>query len=132
MKIGLVLPLVEGWPPQHTASYAEIRALAVGAEASGFDSVWLSDHLLFARPGTTVIEIFPEDCVKSTYLWLAVRLGLDYRAVIGKPGDYRQAFHVKPKPFAAALDDALRSRRAAAEPLPAFAEELAQSLRAAS
>ena len=54
MKIGLVLPLVEGWPPQHTASYAEIRALAVGAEASGFDSVWLSDHLLFARPGYPV------------------------------------------------------------------------------
>ena len=46
-----MLPLVEGLPPRHTASYAEIRELAFQAEASGFDSIWLSDHLLFRGPG---------------------------------------------------------------------------------
>jgi hypothetical protein len=65
--------------------------------------------LLFARPGATVIEIFPEDCVKSTYLWLARRLGLNYRALVGGPGDYRQAFHCPANLFARELENRLRS-----------------------
>ncbi|WP_170937362.1 MULTISPECIES: glycosyltransferase family 61 protein [Rhodomicrobium] len=77
-------------------------------------------NLLFARPGTTVIEIFPENCVKSTYLWLALKLGLDYRAVLGKPGDYHQAFRLPPGKFAAALEDASRSRQERFERQPAL------------
>jgi hypothetical protein len=80
-------------------------------------------NLLFARPGTSIIEIFPENYVKSTYLWLAQRLGLDYRAVMGRPGDYRQAFHAKLEPFAAVLDDVLRSRRAETEEIRLFAQQ---------
>lgn len=49
-------------------------------------------NLLFCRPGTLVVEIFPSDFVKSTYLWLARRLGLRYRAHVGGPGDYHQRF----------------------------------------
>src|SRR5688572_4128075 len=48
MKIGLMLPLGErddGMIP----SWAELRELALHAEAGGLDSVWLADHLLF-RP----------------------------------------------------------------------------------
>ncbi|ANP50933.1 putative F420-dependent oxidoreductase [Streptomyces griseochromogenes] len=45
MKVGLVLPLAEY--PWRQPSYGEIRALAQQAEDSGFDSVWVFDHLLF-------------------------------------------------------------------------------------
>src|SRR5215213_6860584 len=41
MRIGVQLPEVErrvGWP--------EYRAMARAAEAAGFDSIWLGDHLL--------------------------------------------------------------------------------------
>ncbi|GGE88652.1 glycosyltransferase family 61 protein [Stappia taiwanensis] len=61
-------------------------------------------NLLFCRPGTQVVEIFPENFVKSTYFWLSRRLGLDYRYVIGGPGDYDQTFQAG----AEALDTVLR------------------------
>ncbi|PRH85008.1 hypothetical protein C5L14_23965 [Labrys okinawensis] len=49
-------------------------------------------NLAFCRPGTQVIELFPANFTKSTYLWLSRRLGLDYGWLIGEPGDYDQAF----------------------------------------
>lgn len=61
-------------------------------------------NLLFCRPGTQVVEIFPENFVKSTYFWLSRRLGLDYRYVIGGLGDYDQTFQAG----AEALDTRLR------------------------
>ncbi len=64
-------------------------------------------NLIFARPGATLIELFPENCIKSTYLWLARRMGLNYRAVIGSPGDYRQGFHLPPERLRDALDATL-------------------------
>ena len=67
-------------------------------------------NLIFARPGTTVIEIFPENFVKSTFLWLAMRLGLKYRSLIGKQGDYDQTFTLDSCQFTAVLDEALNSK----------------------
>lgn len=61
-------------------------------------------NLLFCRPGTQVVEIFPENFVKSTYFWLSKRLGLDYHYVIGGPGDYDQTFRAG----AEALESVLR------------------------
>ena len=52
-------------------------------------------NLLFCQPGTLVIELFPSDHVKSDHCWLALRLGLRYRAVRGFQGDAWQAFSVK-------------------------------------
>jgi alkanesulfonate monooxygenase SsuD/methylene tetrahydromethanopterin reductase-like flavin-dependent oxidoreductase (luciferase family) len=46
VRIGIQLPEVERdvrWP--------ELRAMAIAAEASGFDSVWLGDHLLYRGDG---------------------------------------------------------------------------------
>lgn len=46
MKIGLTLPqavMDDGTTPR----YREIRDAALRAEADGFDSIWVSDHLLF-------------------------------------------------------------------------------------
>jgi capsular polysaccharide biosynthesis protein len=75
-------------------------------------------NLLFARPGATVIEIFPKNCIKSTYLWLARQMGLNYRALIGGPGDYRQTFQLSPDDFAVAIDETLQSLSDAASPPP--------------
>lgn len=47
MKVGFILPIAEDDQQHATPSYAEIRALALQAEASGFDSIWVFDHLLF-------------------------------------------------------------------------------------
>jgi probable F420-dependent oxidoreductase len=46
LKVGVQLPEVERevrWP--------ELRAMAQAAEESGFDSIWVGDHLLFRDPG---------------------------------------------------------------------------------
>ena len=75
-------------------------------------------NLLFARPGTAVIELFPENCVKSTYLWLSNRINLNHTALLGSAGDYHQAFHVDPYRFATTLDAVRQgpARELSAEP----------------
>lgn len=50
MKVGFILPLGESRELGRPPSYAEIRAQARQAEAAGFDSVWLYDHLLYRFP----------------------------------------------------------------------------------
>jgi alkanesulfonate monooxygenase SsuD/methylene tetrahydromethanopterin reductase-like flavin-dependent oxidoreductase (luciferase family) len=53
MRIGIVLPIAEEDAATGVPSYAEIRAVAVDAEAAGLDSVWVFDHLLFRFDGET-------------------------------------------------------------------------------
>lgn len=50
MKIGLMLPL----GADETDGFADLKALALEAEASGLDSVWGADHLIFRDEGETV------------------------------------------------------------------------------
>jgi probable F420-dependent oxidoreductase len=37
--------------PRRSYRYAEVRDMAAAAEAAGFDSIWLADHLLYRAPG---------------------------------------------------------------------------------
>ena len=53
MRIGIVLPIAEEDFDPDVPSYALIREMAVGAEAAGFDSIWVYDHLLFRFDGRT-------------------------------------------------------------------------------
>ena len=53
LKVGVVLPIAQEDGMASAPSYAEIRDVARAAEASGFDSVWVYDHLLFRSDGTT-------------------------------------------------------------------------------
>jgi alkanesulfonate monooxygenase SsuD/methylene tetrahydromethanopterin reductase-like flavin-dependent oxidoreductase (luciferase family) len=46
LKIGLNLPTVEGTLAGKTATWADLLAFAQRAEALGFDSLWVPDHLL--------------------------------------------------------------------------------------
>ncbi len=49
MKIGIALPITET-DDGAIAPYAEMRAMALQAEAAGFDSLWLYDHLVYRFP----------------------------------------------------------------------------------
>ena len=73
-------------------------------------------NLLFARPGATVLELFPENCVKSGYLWLATRMGLNYRGLLGEPGQSKHAYSITPQRFTAGLQDAMGIRELIASP----------------
>ena len=53
MRIGVVLPIAQDDVTGLVASYAEIRAVALAAEAAAIDSVWVFDHFLFRADGVT-------------------------------------------------------------------------------
>ena len=46
LKIGLLLPQIEGFMGGETARWSDLAAMAKRAEEVGFDSVWTVDHLL--------------------------------------------------------------------------------------
>jgi len=54
MQIGVMLPLSEDTDGGHQPDYAEIRDVALQLEASGFDSAWVYDHLIFRFPDEPV------------------------------------------------------------------------------
>ena len=74
------------------ASLAEQIAVMRGAEIIVSVHGAALTNLQFCRAGTRVIEIFPSNFVKSTFLWLALRLDLEYFPVTGGPGDFDQHF----------------------------------------
>jgi alkanesulfonate monooxygenase SsuD/methylene tetrahydromethanopterin reductase-like flavin-dependent oxidoreductase (luciferase family) len=47
LKVGLFLPNLEDWMAGETARWPDLLAMAQRAEAVGFDSLWLPDHLLY-------------------------------------------------------------------------------------
>jgi probable F420-dependent oxidoreductase len=51
MKIGLLVHTADDRMNKRVRPYQEIRAAALQAEADGFDSVWLCDHLLYRTAG---------------------------------------------------------------------------------
>lgn len=55
LKVGIGLPDAEGQMAGGTARWADLLAMAQRAEAVGFDSIWVEDHLLF-RLGDTPTE----------------------------------------------------------------------------
>lgn len=58
MKVGLVLKIVHNKEFGRAPSYDEIRATAISAEQSGFDSLWLYDHFLYRVEGEPTIGIW--------------------------------------------------------------------------
>lgn len=58
MKVGAVMPIAEGELAGRTASYPELREVALAAENGGLDSIWVYDHLLFRSPGEETSGIY--------------------------------------------------------------------------
>src|SRR5215212_8870689 len=52
LKIGLFLPLWEQGTSGSVPSWTEVLARAKAAEAAGFDSLWVPDHLIIRFPDT--------------------------------------------------------------------------------
>ena len=50
-KVGLLVPLIEGTIAGDSARWGDLLAFARRAEALGYDSLWLSDHMLFRLAG---------------------------------------------------------------------------------
>jgi capsular polysaccharide biosynthesis protein len=82
----------------------QVRRFANADAVIAVHGAGLSNQL-FCRPGTAVIELFPANCVKSTYLWLANRMKLQHHALLGSAGDYNQAFSIDPSLFEARLTE---------------------------
>jgi F420-dependent oxidoreductase-like protein len=51
LKVGLLVFTANDRYDNSVRSYDAIRAVAQQAEADGFDSIWLADHLLYRNPG---------------------------------------------------------------------------------
>ena len=62
LKIGIVLPHIEGMMAGQTPRWTDILAMAQRAEALGFDSLWKPDHLLYQLPGEDGELIGPWEC----------------------------------------------------------------------
>jgi capsular polysaccharide biosynthesis protein len=75
--------------------------IVVGVHGAGLG------NLAFCKPGTRMLEIFPENFTKSTYLWVSRHIGLEYDWMVGGPGDYDQAFSLDETRFRRKLDELL-------------------------
>lgn len=80
MRIGVTLPLSSGDTPDgHVPRFEETLAFALAAEASGLDSIWVFDHLLFRFPENDV----PESGVREAWSTLAALAPLVPRVELG-------------------------------------------------
>ncbi|HWH24431.1 MAG TPA: LLM class flavin-dependent oxidoreductase [Candidatus Limnocylindria bacterium] len=50
MRIGIGLPIGERGDPPRPTRYADMRAMALAAEAGGLDAIYVADHLFFEPP----------------------------------------------------------------------------------
>jgi alkanesulfonate monooxygenase SsuD/methylene tetrahydromethanopterin reductase-like flavin-dependent oxidoreductase (luciferase family) len=55
VKIGLLMPTMEGMSGGGLARWTDLKAFAQHAEAAGFDSLWVNDHLIYEQPGVPPI-----------------------------------------------------------------------------
>jgi alkanesulfonate monooxygenase SsuD/methylene tetrahydromethanopterin reductase-like flavin-dependent oxidoreductase (luciferase family) len=58
MKVGLLVFTANDRYDNSVRSYDSIKAIAQQTEADGFDSIWLSDHLLYHPPGESMRGIW--------------------------------------------------------------------------
>ena len=60
LQLGLLLRSGEqARPPGRVVGWGEIREMSVMAEAVGFDTIWMADHLIFRNAGSVVMEPGP-------------------------------------------------------------------------
>lgn len=53
MKVGLMLPIGDLEKVARPLPWAELREMALAAEASGLDSIWAADHLIYREDGVS-------------------------------------------------------------------------------
>ncbi len=78
MRIGVTLPLADGDTPDgHAPTFEETVAFARQAEATGLDSIWVFDHVLFRSP------LEPDSGVREGWTTLAAIAPLIPRVELG-------------------------------------------------
>lgn len=87
MKVGVILPSVAANSTGQPTTYEETRRWARRAEAIGFDSIWINDHLLFREPGKPRPPggwSFPDQLgVWKGWIWMAALAEATDRVEIG-------------------------------------------------
>jgi alkanesulfonate monooxygenase SsuD/methylene tetrahydromethanopterin reductase-like flavin-dependent oxidoreductase (luciferase family) len=57
LQLGLLLRTGEqSKPAGRVVGWSELREMSVMAEAVGFDTIWMADHLIFRNAGSVVME----------------------------------------------------------------------------
>lgn len=94
--------LQASWNNHHEQLEAFSRAfVVVGVHGAGLTNV------IFSQAGTKVVEIFPSDHRKTSYLHLSAEHDLAHQPFFGSPERFNQAFSVDTKAFFAAIDPLL-------------------------
>jgi hypothetical protein len=76
MKVGVVVPLEARPETGHVVRYVDARAFAQQAAATGFDSLWLYDHLLYRAPKQPTHGIWEAWTILSALAEATVQLEL--------------------------------------------------------
>jgi capsular polysaccharide biosynthesis protein len=66
-------------------------------------------NLVYAGHCRAMIELFPADSLKTTYMRLAERIGADYHPCLGGVGDRHQSFSIEPGLLLEAVEKAVGS-----------------------
>jgi hypothetical protein len=61
-KVGLALLTFDGITPEGMPRWSDLKAMAQCAEAVGFDSLWVPDHLMCAHPATGEARLAVWEC----------------------------------------------------------------------
>lgn len=69
LKIGLLLPETEGQFNGGTARWSDLLAMARAAEDAGFDSIWVTDHLIHRTASDNAKPQAELETTESTGMW---------------------------------------------------------------
>ncbi len=75
--------------------------LVAGTHGAGFA------HLMFAPPGTGLVELFPVNVLRNSYLYLANTMDGAHWPVVGEAAGARELYRVEPAAVGQAVDEAL-------------------------
>ena len=76
VKLGIVLDIGEGSLQGRTPTFRDIQAMAQAAEQVGFDSLWVSDHLIYRFPGQDEVGIWEAFTMLSALAAVTTRIAL--------------------------------------------------------